>query len=518
MKSFSAPLDDIFFSLEVLRGDMLPDWDEALAREIAAHFASFAEAVIAPLNSSGDVEGCRFENGRVYMPSGFRDAYRQLADDGWQGLTAPEEFGGQGLSPLELAVTSEIFSGANHALQMITGLVPGAIRTLLNFGTDAQKADYIPHLASGEMLATMCLTEPSAGSDLAAIRTKAVRANEGWEITGEKIFISGGDQDLSEDIFHLVLARTSNDGIKGLSLFIVEGRVNVTRIEEKMGLHASPTCQIAFDGTKAALIGREGQGLLAMFTMMNHARIDVALQGAAHAARAWDIAHHYASERIQGQVNGKAARLIAHADVARMVDKIDALALSARGFAHMALIALEGEMNEALTEFLTPLAKVYATQAGMEAAELGVQVLGGYGYLHEYQVEQVYRDARITAIYEGANGIHTRALATRALKTGAADAFSQFLSENGLDARAHQAWSEFATYLKTCDDPLPFAHDFAGLSAQCLCLVLANKFHDNADRHTDAKRIQRVTKALQVEASAKLAYHMARFESHLKTP
>ena len=294
MKPFTAPLDDILFTLTHVAGaDRTPDWDAEMAREIGTHFAAFAEGEIAPLDEPGDRQGCRLENGRVWMPDGFAQVYRSYAEQGWPGLTAPEDHGGQGMGALMLAITSEIFSGANHSLQMVTGLVPGAVRVLTSFGTEGQQARHIPGLASGETLATMCLTEPGAGSDLARIRCRAVQAGDGWQISGEKIFISGGDQDMSARILHLVLARTSDNGVKGLSLFLcpctradgTRNAVTVTRIEEKMGLHASPTCQLAFDGAEAELIGAEGQGLAAMFTVMNHARADVALQGVAHSAR-----------------------------------------------------------------------------------------------------------------------------------------------------------------------------------------------------------------------------------------
>ena len=301
MTAFHAPVDDILFSLiHVARADRLPGWEDALAAEITGHFAAFAEGRIAPLDAPGDAEGCRLEAGRVRMPSGFAEVYADLAADGWQGLSVPEAYGGQDLGPVLQAAVSEIFSGANHALQMVCSLVPGAVGVLMRFGTEAQKAAYLPPLAEGRWLSTMALTEPGAGSDLAGIRCRAVPEGANWRIEGEKIFISGGDQDLSEGILHLVLARTgpAGTGTRGLSLFLcrshlADGRrnaVTVTRIEEKLGLHASPTCQLAFDGAEAELIGAEGEGLRAMFTMMNHARLDVALQGVAHAARAADLA------------------------------------------------------------------------------------------------------------------------------------------------------------------------------------------------------------------------------------
>lgn len=462
---FHPPIDDIIASLNTVGAKDLEDYDEEFAREIAEHFGRFAKEVIAPLNITGDEEGCRLENGRVRMPKGFKQAYDQLAQDGWLGLTIPEEYEGQGLSPLILAITSELFSASNHAFQIVTGLAPGAVRTLLKFGTDAQKQNYIPQIASGKMLATMCLTEPSAGSDLSCIRTKATQIQDDlWEINGEKIFITGGDQDLSEDILHLVLARTSDEGLRGLSLFLVTGRLNITRVEEKMGIHASPTCQIAFDNTKAQLIGDIGQGLAAMFTMMNHARIDVALQGVAHAARATDLAKRYAAERKQG---GKS--IDQHADVARMIEEADYLAKSARLITHLALITIEKEDNEPFVEFLTPLVKAYATEAGMKAAELATQVHGGYGYLKEYGVEQIYRDSRISAIYEGANGIHTKTVATRGVKIGGLAAFEKFLKDKNQDL---EIFTALKTSFENAQDPLPLAHDFTWCCAYLLADAL----------------------------------------------
>ena len=288
MVPFKAPTDDIVMTLKAAGAADLPDWDDELAGEIVTHFADFAERVIAPLDEVGDRIGCTFIDGRVKMPPGFKEAYGQLADAGWQGLSAPEAYGGQAMNAVVSAAVSEIYAGANHSLQMVTSLVPGAIATILAFGDETQKGTYLPRLTSGEWLSTMALTEPGAGSDLSGVLTRASRDGAEWLIDGEKIFISGGDQDLSEGILHLVLARTgpADSGVKGLSLFLcpsqLGGRsnsVSVARIEEKMGLHASPTCQLVFDNAAAELIGEEGQGLRAMFTMMNHARLDVALQG-----------------------------------------------------------------------------------------------------------------------------------------------------------------------------------------------------------------------------------------------
>ncbi|MGV0909841.1 acyl-CoA dehydrogenase family protein [Martelella sp. FOR1707] len=482
MIPFSAPVDDILFSLRDVAGaDRLPDWDNALASEIIGHFADFAEGVIAPINATGDAEGCRLENGRVKMPEGFADAFRQLADGGWQGLTAPEEFGGMGLSPVIASAVSEIFSGANHALQMVTGLVPGAAETLLHFGTETQQQAWIPRLASGEALSTMCLTEPGAGSDLSRIRTVGRRDGAAFRLDGEKIFISGGDQDISDNILHLVLARTgaAADGVKGLSLFLCDRQsagdtIRITRIEEKLGLHASPTCQMVFDGTPAELIGVEGEGLKAMFTVMNHARIDVSLQGVAHAARASAIATAYAGERQQGRkADGSPAMLSDHADVRRMLNEQRALALGSRAMCHVALVEMALGARPALVDFLTPVCKLFASEAGIRAADLGIQVLGGYGYLTEYGLSQVWRDARITAIYEGANGIHALTTATRGLRLeggAGADAFAALIGElagpQSDIVSLLAAWQDRRERLLAGHDPAAEAHDFAMLTAE----------------------------------------------------
>ncbi|GHA43725.1 acyl-CoA dehydrogenase [Amylibacter ulvae] len=481
MIPFTAPSEDILFSLrEVADANSITDWDDDLASDIIQAFASFAQDVIAPLDEIGDRDGCRLEDGCVRMPGGFTQAYSQMAEMGWQGLTAPQQFGGMAQNTLIDAAVSEIFSGANHAMQMLCNLVPGAITTLLRYGSREQQREWIPKLASGEALSTMCLTEAGAGSDLSQIRTKAVMDNDGWRIHGEKIFISGGDQDMSDDILHLILARTQNDPgtINGLSLFIAskkasKSNIQITRIEEKMGLHASPTCQMSFDGTSAELIGEQGQGLRAMFTMMNHARLDVALQGVAHASRAFKIAHSYAMERKQGRnPDGGDARLADHADVKRMLNEQRALMMGARAMAHAALVKSQNENNAVLVDFLTPICKVFCTQAGIRAADLGIQILGGYGYLNEYRINQTWRDARITAIYEGANGIHELSTVTRGVLHHdgvGADAFYGFIGEitdHPAVLALRELWCKQRVRVENAANPSEFAHEFAQLSGE----------------------------------------------------
>ncbi len=494
MHSFIAPVDDILFSLtNIACANELESWNNELAQDILRHFAAFAEQEIAPLNEKGDRYGCILKNGRVLMPEGYTDTYAKLAADGWQGLTAPEQFGGMGISPVLGGAVSEIFSGANHAMQMVCNLVPGAMSTLLRFGTDTQQRTWVPKLAAGEALSTMCLTEPGAGSDLSRIQTRAENLDNRWSISGEKIFISGGDQDMSKDILHLVLARTgsSDEGIKGLSLFLCSkleagNTISIDRIESKLGLHASPTCHMTFNETPAEMIGNEGGGLHAMFTIMNHARIDVALQGVAHAARAHAIALAYARERKQGKNStGQDAFLVEHADVQRMLNEQHKLSVGARAMAHITLVELEKGDRPELAEFLTPLCKFFCTEAGIRSADLGIQILGGYGYLDEYQISQIWRDARITSIYEGANGIHYLALATRGLTAygGApARAFDALVGEvtndeHVMDMRSH--WRELCSRVSGAEHPAAHAYEFAQTSGQLFFNAVLAKIESN---------------------------------------
>jgi alkylation response protein AidB-like acyl-CoA dehydrogenase len=525
MKPFAAPVDDILFSLtHIADAPRLDGYDGELVAELAGHFAAFAEGVIAPIDEPGDREGARLVDGRVRLPAGYKAAFAAFVEQGWPGLTAPEVYGGQGLGGVVGAVVSEIETGASQAFNMLVNLTPGSIRTLMEFGSDDQKARFIPPLAEGRWLGTMCLTEPGAGSDLGRVRSRAAPDGENWKISGEKIFISGGDQDLSEGIFHLVLARTgaAEDGVKGLSLFacpsdLPDGSRNpirVTRIEEKMGLHAQPTCQLAFDGACGELVGREGDGLRAMFTLMNHARIDVGLQGVAHAARAHDIASAYAAERVQGRGPDGPVTIDRHGDVRRMLDEIDAAALCGRAMTHLALVTLEAGDDPWLVEFLTPVIKAHCAQVGITAAETAMQVLGGYGYLEEYRLSQVYRDARITAIYEGANGIHAMALATRLLRleNGAAfDAFARFI-ETGAQSpglsRAYAAWQAARAHLQAGGaDPGPIATPFLRLTGRVLEQAMAARMAAAAQHHPDPARIARV--------SALVARQAARAEADL---
>lgn len=515
MIPFQAPVDDILFSLaHVADTSGIDGFDLALTAEIAAHFGAFAEGVLAPLNSDGDRQGAQLENGRVRLPAGFHQAYRQYCEQGWPGLSIPEDYGGQGLGGVATGVVSEIFTGANHAFEMTCGLVPGAVRTILDFGTKAQKAANIPQLASGEWLSTMALTEPGAGSDLSRIKCRATRSGQGWRIRGEKIFISGGDQDLSDGILHLVLARTSDDGVRGLSLFLCRSEradgtrntVSVTRIEQKLGIHASPTCQLSFDDAEAELIGEEGAGLRAMFTMMNHARLAVALQGVAHASRATAVARAYAEDRVQG----KNTPISQHPDVARMLDEMDLRAHGARGIAHLALATLESGRAPELVELLTPVAKYFCTEVASQAADLGIQVLGGYGYLEEYGMAQIWRDARICRTYEGTNGIHALSLATRLVDQDAPLRALDKLADDtsGLD-QIHAAWRSAWSQLGQLEDRRPVADAFMRLTAELLHQIVWVRIEAAAERHGDPERLRRLAQRARSRVGPEIAHYLA---------
>jgi len=497
MAEFHAPVEDIL-ALQNLLSEGWADtgFDSEISATIISEFARFAEQQIAPLNAIGDSTGCRLTDTGVKMPAEFKPVFDMLASGGWQGLGAADRYGGMGLDKLTAAGVSEIFSGACHALQMVCNLVPGAIEILEHYGTEDQKQRLIPPMAEGRWLSTMCLTEPAAGSDLSGIRCLAENSDGSWKITGEKIFISGGDQDLSDSILHFVLARTGSaeQGLSALSLFAVPkyidgqpNQITIMRIEEKLGIHASPTCHMHFDGAHAELVGQTGEGLKVMFTLMNHARIDVALQGVAHAHHAYLLSADYAAGRIQGRDKDKQpAHIDQHEDVRRMLNLQRIFAVGGRAICYYTLGLLEAKHSPELVEFLTPLCKVFCSEAGINAADLGIQIFGGYGYLAEYGIEQIWRDARITAIYEGANGIHARAMVTRNLRLAqgkAADSFAEMLERFCTDTPHLQQhltrWHEVRQIIENSEKPEAYGHDFTQLSAYLfvhgLCHHLSNR-------------------------------------------
>ena len=417
--------------------------DEALQSQVLEEAGRFVGEVVAPINRGGDEIGCRFANGEVVSPPGFRAAYQAFVDGGWPALSAATEDGGQGLPAVLEAVLYEWLAAANHGLTMAPGLLHGAYACLKHHGSDALKQRYLSKIATGEWLATMCLTEAHAGSDLGQVRTRAVpQADGSLRVNGGKIFISGGEHDLTPNIVHLVLCRLPDApaGPKGLSLALVpkllpdgaRNAVHCERIEEKMGLHGSPTCTMRFDDATGWLVGEPGRGLAAMFVMMNSARLHVALQGIGLLDAAWQKADAYAAERRQmrapGPVpasrGGESADLIAeHPAVRRILDTQRAWIDGARTLAYRSALMLDVAAHDAdpkareraqrWCSFVTPVLKAACTQQAFQGASECLQVFGGHGYVREWGIEQVVRDARVTMIYEGTNEIQAIDLLVR---------------------------------------------------------------------------------------------------------
>jgi alkylation response protein AidB-like acyl-CoA dehydrogenase len=437
--TFRAQVRDLAFALKCVGHDALiarayPDLDADTVAQVLEAAGAFATDVLAPLNRKGDLEGARYENGVVTAAPGFAEAYRAFAADGWNSLSAPPEFGGQGLSKaMELAVF-EMVHAANMAFGLCPMLTQGAIEALTLHGTDRQKALVLPKLVSGEWTGAMCLTEPHAGSDLAALTSIARPDGNGrYKLSGQKIFITWGDHDATDNIVHMVIARTPDapPGVKGISLFLTSkhrlnddgglGSRNDFRpasIEHKLGIHGSPTCVMLYEDAEAELVGELGQGLPHMFVMMNAARLQVGVQGVAIAERAFQQALAFSQERRQGRAAWSGdypAAIYDHPDVRRSLMLMKAKTEAARAIclttgvlADLATHAeTEGEREaaKARQELLTPIAKAWSTDIGVEVASMGVQVHGGMGFIEETGAAQHYRDARIAPIYEGTNGI-----------------------------------------------------------------------------------------------------------------
>jgi alkylation response protein AidB-like acyl-CoA dehydrogenase len=439
-----------FLLMDVLKADQqlaqlkeFEDHDADLLRQVLQEAAVFVGEKIAPLQRVGDEHGAQFSNGRVTSPPGFSTAHQDFWKAGWGGLSSAVADGGQGLPELLNQVLYEWLSAANHAWTMAPGLLHGAYECLKHHAPPQVQAQFLPKLATGEWLATMCLTEPHAGSDLGQVRTKATPlADERYALEGTKIFISGGEHDLSENIVHLVLARLPDapPGPKGLSLFVVpkfyadgsQSAVVCERIEEKMGLHGSPTCVMRFDGAAAWIVGEAGRGLQAMFVMMNAARLHVALQGIGLLDAAWQKANAYAHERRQMRAPPTAGTsapapggslIIEHPAVQRLLDVQRVWVDGMRVLAYQTAIELDmarhhpvqvrREQAQMWCGLLTPVLKTACTDQAFDGASACLQVFGGHGYVREWGVEQILRDARITKIYEGTNEIQAIDLLVR---------------------------------------------------------------------------------------------------------
>src|SRR5215218_5968091 len=467
--TYQAPVTDISFALKHAAGfapalsePLYGDLSEDLVDAVLAEAGRFATEVLAPLNTVGDRVGATLMDGVVTMPPGWKEAYRAWAEAGWNGLAAPAQWGGQELPHALNTACMEMWNSAAMAFGIGPVLTMSAADALAAHGSDALKRDYLRKLVSGEWMGTMQLTEPQAGSDVGALRTKAERAADGsYRIVGQKIFITYGEHDLTDNIVHLVLARLPDapPGTRGISLFLVpkflvnadgslgpRNDVRAHSIEHKLGIHGSPTCTMVFGdqgGATGYLVGEENRGMTCMFTMMNQARLSVGLQGVAIAERATQQALAHARERKQGRAIGAAADqsspIIAHPDVKRMLLTMSALTRAARAICYATAVTLDraqrGGDEEARGQdadraaLLTPIAKAFATDIGNEVASLGVQVHGGMGYIEETGAAQHFRDARIAAIYEGTNGIQAIDLVTRKLPLNGGQTVSAYLDE-----------------------------------------------------------------------------------------
>src|SRR3954468_24550478 len=470
MPTYKAPVEDVQFLLNDVfhmeRYGNMPGFADATPDVVAAileEAAKFSEEVLQPLNRSGDIEGCkRNPDGSVTTPKGFKDAYRQLIDGGWVGISVPTEYGGQGLPATMTMIVNEFLISSNMAFAMYPGLTQGAIAALLHHATDEQKKIYLPKMTTGEWTGTMNLTEPHCGTDLGLLRSKAVpQADGSYKITGTKIFISAGEHDMSDNIIHLVLARIEGapEGVKGISLFVVpkffvnaDGSVGDRNslvcgsIEHKMGIHGNSTCVMNFDGATGWLLGQENKGLNAMFVMMNEARLYVGMQGLSQSEVAYQNAVIYAKERLQGraisgaQNKGKPADpILVHPDVRRTLMTIKAFNEAARAMVVWTALASdlhhrsEDEKTRQAADdhmgLLTPVIKGVLTDTGFANTVMAQQMFGGHGYIAEHGMEQFVRDARIAMIYEGANGIQALDLVGRKLPKDGGRALQAFFGE-----------------------------------------------------------------------------------------
>jgi acyl-CoA dehydrogenase len=493
MPIYKAPLEDVNFLLtdvfHIDRYDNLPGFSDAPAdvREaVLSEAAKFSEEILQPLNRVGDLEGCvRHDDGSVTTPRGFKEAFRQVVEGGWLGLSAPTEFGGQGLPVALSQAVNEFQCSANMSFTMYGGLTMGATAALIVHSNPEQKAMFVPKMVSGEWTGTMNLTEPQCGTDLGLLRTRAVKQSDGsYRITGTKIFISAGEHDLAGNIIHLVLARIEGapSGIKGVSLFVapkflVNGdgslgaRNGVTcgSIEHKMGIHGNSTCVMNFDGATGWLIGEENKGMQGMFVMMNEARLGVAVQGLAQSEVAYQNAVAYARDRLQGRsLSGTKAPdkpadpIIVHPDVRRTLLSIRAFNEAARAMVVWTALKSDvarrssdaGDRQEADDHMglMTPVMKSFFTDTGFANAVQAQQVYGGHGYIAEQGMEQFVRDARIAMIYEGANGIQALDLVGRKLPRDGGRAVMSFFKEVASFAKengSEEAMKPFVSPLST---------------------------------------------------------------------
>ena len=521
--SFTPPVTEQRFVLEHIAGisnlaasDRFADATGDMVDAILDGAGQLAAGEWAPLNRIGDTEGAKLTDDGVVMPDGYREAYQAYVEGGWGTIAAPADFGGQGM-PFSLAASIlESLGSANMAFSLCPMLSVGAIEALTHHGSEEQQSAYLPKLSTGEWTGTMNLTEPQAGSDVGALKTKAEPADDGsWRIKGQKIYITFGEHDLAENTIHLVLARTPGapEGTKGISLFLVPryrldengapGEFNDARavsIEHKLGIHASPTCVMSFgdnDDCHGWLIGPENGGMRAMFTMMNNARLNVGLQGVQIGERATQQAVTFARERIQSARAGGETRdpvaIVEHPDVRRMLMRMKASTMAIRALVYYAAgqvdaATLGDEDAKARAEVLTPLAKAYGTDVGCEVASLGVQVHGGMGFVEETGAAQYYRDIRIAPIYEGTNGIQAADLVGRKLRMQGGDAVASLLRDIASGAEGESGLAQLAADCEavvnwlssgqaSVDDQLAASYPFLTMLSVATCGWLMARQH-----------------------------------------
>ena len=469
MTEYAAPLRDMQFVIEELVGlptvNTLPglDWvTEDLVRAVLNEAGRFGGEVLAPLNRVGDLEGSRLENGVVVTPTGFADAYKGFVEGGWNGVTASQDHGGQGFPGLIGTAVGEIWDSANLAFSLCPMLSQSGIEALTVHGSPKQQQTWLPKLVTGEWSGTMVLTEPQAGSDVGALRTRAVLEDDHYRITGQKIFITWGDHEMAENIVHMVLARVvgAPEGIKGISLFIVpkylvnpdgslgpRNDLKAASLEHKLGIHASPTAVMSFGddgGAIGYLVGEENRGIEYMFTMMNNARTGVGREGMAIAERAYQQAREYARTRIQGRSAAGPVAIVHHADVRRTLVGMKAEIEAMRALAYTVAAGLDvarrhkdpsvRAQNQARADLLVPVLKAWCTDRGVAIASDGVQIHGGAGFIEETGAAQHYRDSRITPIYEGTNGIQALDLVRRKVMGDRGAAITVLIDEMRADA------------------------------------------------------------------------------------
>lgn len=540
---YRAPIKDILFALEHAgEASRLAGWDGEFNAEILKHSVRFVEGVIAPTEPDLDTQPPRLINGRVIVSPLLAKNVKHFTDGGWYGLNVPKKLGGQGLPTVISNILFEMIAGASLNTFMVTSCATAALKLLVSEGSRDQQERYISGILSGEYNTTIVLSEPQAGSDLRLIQTTGTASQEGgWRIHGTKVFCSGADHDMNPNILHCILAQTEGtpQGAKGLSLFLcpavrpdgTRNNISVTRIEDKMGLHAAPTCQVSFDGAEAEMLGQSGEGLKRMFTMMNAMRIDVAIQGVGLCQIALQRSMAYAESRIQGRsistnaAGHEAVPINQHGDIRRMLLSQDALVKGTRALVYRTAIELELDKNSKLAAFLLPVCKVFASDAACDAADMAIQIHGGYGYVRDYQIEQILRDARVCRIFEGANGLHATNLATSLRKPFGAELADAFELDiiSAIDATdpevakplfdALERWRQSKDLVAAMTDPGMVAYDFMKLTGLIAFSASWSRLEAASSQADDPEHIRKLAKYVRDRMLPEAEFYFYRVNS-----